>query len=277
MAGASDGSAASAANQSVGSGQVAVWKGDAMQQRTRTRWWLFVLLVSVGIAAFAVLWPMPGGIRWDGGFRSVECRLRFVDNLGNPVKGVTLTVRTRAGGVCHFYPVDEFVADQPVTSDADGWMVFHHTENGIEFSGTAYTNVLGMSLGGDDAPHYDCFFTLGDREVFRTPYDFHGDKWKKFQRGVFVKEWGLPGVDIEKYKWEEKQDYQGWGFRMFDSNKDGTIDREEAVAARHAISRLEDERSRVEAAKAGKVPELGQRTREVSFLVIERTIAVPNP
>jgi hypothetical protein len=162
--------------------------------RTGRRW----LWVVLGLAAVIALVPF-GVIHWDGGFQSVECRLKFVDRNGTPVPGVTLTVLTKAGGVRHFYPVDEFIPDVPVVSDADGWMVFHHTGRGIEFGGKAYTNLVGMRFGKTGSPRYDCVFTLDGREVFRTPYNLDGDEWKEFHRGRVTRESRYPGRELEKF------------------------------------------------------------------------------
>jgi hypothetical protein len=244
-----------------------------MQPSARTgRWWLWAI---VGLAAVVVLVPFHC-IVWDGGFQSVECRLKFVDNQGNPVNGVTLTVYTRAGGVCHFYPVDEFVPDAPVTSDADGWMVFHHTSRGPEFGGKEYNNLIGMRFGDTDAPRYDCVFTLDGREVFRTRYNFHRDEWKEFRRGSMTREWRSPGWDFVKYGWLEDGDDSAWRLRVFDTNKDGKLDREEAVAATHSGFRLEDDLEWVAAVNAGRAPEQRSRAKEITFLVVERTVAVPD-
>ena len=237
-------------------------------------WWLLGVGV-VGLVAAAALAPVEE-IRWDGGFESVECRLRFVDNQGNPVRGVTLTVRTRAGGVSHFYPVDEFVPDVPVTSDADGRMVFHHAGQGLEFGGTQYSNVVGMQFGDTDAPRYDGVFTLDGREVFRSRLNFYRDEWKEFHRGSVTREWRSPGWDFDRYGWGRDEDHDARRLRMYDANQDGELDREERTAAGNHTRRLEREYEWLAAVEAGRAPAERPRAREVSFLVIERTVAVPN-
>jgi hypothetical protein len=83
-------------------------------------------------------------ILWGGRIPDVECRLKFVDANNKPVPGVTLAVYTKAGSRCHFYPVDEFVPDHPVVSDAEGRLVFHHSSNHIEFDGRECFNLIGM-------------------------------------------------------------------------------------------------------------------------------------
>lgn len=96
------------------------------------------LWAIIGLAAAIALVPWQG-IIWDGKFPDVECRLKFVDSDNKPVPGVNLTVLTKAGGVCYFYPVDEFVPNRAVTSDAEGRIVFHHTSMFLEFAGHEYS------------------------------------------------------------------------------------------------------------------------------------------
>lgn len=134
-------------------------------------------LVGVAVVIAIVPWQ---GIIWDGGFPDIECRLKFVDSEDRPVPGVALTVFTKAGGVCHYYPIDEFVPDKPVVSDDGGQMVFHHASVFLEFGGHEYTNLLGMRFGETKAPHYECAFTHHGREVFRTKYNFHRSEWAEF-------------------------------------------------------------------------------------------------
>src|SRR5688572_2325165 len=124
-----------------------------MNRRERIRRVCFVGIVALAAAIVLVPWQC---LIWDGGFPDVECRLRFVDGDGKPVPAVILTVFTKAGGVCHFYPVNEFLPDRPVTSDKDGVMVFHHAGRGVGFGGREYRNLFGMRFGETDSPHYDC-------------------------------------------------------------------------------------------------------------------------
>jgi hypothetical protein len=96
------------------------------------------------VLAAAVAFVPFQGIIWDGGFKSAEYRLRFVDAAGRPITGVTLRVLTKAGGACPFYPVDEFHPDRPPMSAADGMLVCHHSGNGLEFGGREHYNLVGM-------------------------------------------------------------------------------------------------------------------------------------
>lgn len=198
------------------------------------------------------------GIIWDGKFPDVECRLKFVDGNNKPLPGVTLTVLTKAGGACHFYPVDEFVPDRVVVSDAEGRMVFHHSSKFLEFSGREYSNLIGMRFGETSAPHYDCVFALDGREVFRTPFNFHRREWDEFRQPTMTRTWQLPW-DGNKYYPQPGEERDAWRMRLFDTNHDGKFDREELTAAGYF------EWKRFE-----------EKPTETTFKVVERTIVVTN-
>jgi hypothetical protein len=219
-----------------------------------------------GLAALIALVPWQGYI-WDGGFPNVECRLKFVDANNKPVPGVTLTVFTEGGGVCHFYPVDEFVPDRPVISDAEGRMVFRHTGGGLEFAGHEYYNLFGMRIGETSAPRYRCMFSLDGREVFSTPFNFHHPEWNQFRQPAVKRIW-QPPWDLAKHGLQSGDDlgqWQAWKMRLFDCNHDGKLDREEATAANYF------ERQQCFVAEAAEKP------TERGYEVVERTIVIPNP
>lgn len=214
-----------------------------------------------GLSALAVLIALVPWqcIVWDGGFPDVECRLRFVNSHGKPVAGVTLTVLTQAGGVCHFYPVDEFVPDRPVVSDAEGRMVFHHSSHCLEFGGREYCNLVGLGFG-ERSPRYNCVFKHGERELFRTAYNFHRDDWSEFRKPPVTREYAPPW-DVKKHGWQPDEGVNALRLRIADGKPRDKMDREERIAARS----LEEYFMRDPSA------------RQTTFLVVERTIVVPNP
>jgi len=220
------------------------------------------LLGVLGLAAAVALVPWLE-IIWDGGFPDVEYRLKFVDGEGNPVPGVTLTVYTKAGAVCHFYPVDEFVPDQPVVSDANGQMVFHHSSEGLEFGGREYRNMFGLGFG-EDAPHYVCVFTHEGREVFRTPFNLHRREWEQFRKPSVTRRWARPW-DAKKYTLQPDEELDAWERRLFNGRKRNQMDREERIAAGNFERQITEELVRE------------QHSREITFMVVERTIVIPNP
>lgn len=229
----------------------------------RSQWKVRGCILGVlGLAAAIFLVPFQGVI-WDGGFPSTEYRLTLIDEAGRPVPGVTLQVETQAGGICYVYPVDEFVPDETITSDADGRMVFHHVSDAIEFSGHESADLLGMSFGDTGAPTYVCVFRLGGREVHRLKFGDlqpHGDwdQWRSVTRT-----WQHPDWPFREYA-DHRPDWSNHRRRLFDVNGDRELDREERVAAGHFDRVVYD-------------AEFEGRTRDVRFFVVERriTIAVP--
>jgi len=225
----------------------------------RSRWKVRCCILGVlGLAAAILLVPFQGVI-WDGGFPSTEYQLRFVDKAGSPVPGVTLQVGTQAGGVCYVYPVDEFVPDQTIASDADGRMVFHHVSDVIEFSGHESVNMLGMGFGGPGPPKYVCVFRLGDREVQRVRFgdlEVQGDLYHipTVTRTWHYPDWPSRAWSVHKAEWSTYRD------SLFDVNGDGQLDREERVAARHFDHVIGD-----------------RGNREERFFVVERTIKIAVP
>lgn len=215
------------------------------------------MLVGAAVLIALVPWQC---IIWDGGFPNMECRLRFVDSDGKPVPGVTLTVYTKAGGVCHYYPIDEFVPDKPLVSDDEGRIVFHHSSVFFEFSGREYWNLIGMRFGETKAPHYECVFSHQGREVFRTKYNFHHPEWDEFRKPAITRTWNAPwGTDgLRLGKTEE---FEALHERSFDTNQDGTLDREEKTARWWFQWKVGHENAE----------------QSVNYRVVERTIVIPNP
>jgi hypothetical protein len=202
-------------------------------------------------------------IIWDGGFEDAEYRLRFVDSTGRPVPGVTLQVLTQAGGVCHLYPVNEFLPDSTPTSDVDGRMVFHHRAHYLEFGGGDRLSLIGVRLTAAGAPQYVLVFDRGGREVARRGYNElrprpDGEYWTE------VRHWhhgGWPAREILARR-DEQEDARR--FRLFDGDRNGILDREELVAARYfewALQyRLDPDRA----------------PRDVAFPIIEHAVVLPD-
>ncbi len=227
-----------------------------MHRTERIRHGYLWALIGLATAIAFVPWQ---GIIWDGGFPNVECRLKFVDGDNKPVPGVNLTVFTKAGGVCHFYPVDEFVPNRPVTSDAEGRMVFHHSSKFLEFAGHEYSNLVGMRFGETSAPHYDCVFALGTREVFRTPFNYHRSEWAAFRQPAVTRLWQRP-LDVNRGA-QPDADFDAWRDYSFDTNRDGIVDREECTAAGYFQWYFGRD----------------EKPADRSFLVVERTIVIQHP
>jgi len=228
-----------------------------MQRAARIRRGCVWALVGVAVVIALVPWQ---GIIWDGGFPATECRLKFVDSEGKPVPGVTLTVFTKTGGVCHYYPIDEFVPNKQVVSDGEGRMVFHHTPVFLEYSGHVSSNLIGMRFGETEAPHYECGFTHQGREVFRTKYNFYRSGWAEFRKPDVTRTWkppwDTPGVGRGK-----PEEFNAFYERSFDTNHDGKFDREEIVARRWFQWKVLFENEEM----------------VIKYQAVERTIVIPNP
>lgn len=219
-------------------------------------------IVTLGILAAVAFVPYQRAI-WDGGFSSEEFRLRFMDTTGRPVQGVTLQVLTKAGGVCHLYPINEFLPDSSPVSDSDGRMVFHHASvHPCEFSGKVRENMLGMWFGTTDSPQYVCVFRLGEREVHRMTYR----ELRRPSKGSTPQEvkilWKHSEWPVKEYQ-AHHNDWNNRVKQLFDGNGDGKLDREEAVAAGYFYW----------------IPDAAifEKEKQIDFEVIEQTITLPLP
>lgn len=229
---------------------------------TGLSWKWRVRLVVIGLLAVVAFAPCQT-IIWDGGFQDAEYRLRFVDSRGRPVPGVTLTVLTQASGVCHLYPVNEFLPDSTPTSDADGLMVFHHRAHYLEFGGGDRMSLIGVRLTATGAPQYVLVFNRGGRELARRGYNEvrpqPDTEYETVIRRWHHGEWPVREVLAHR---DEQEDARR--LRLFDGDRNGVLDREELVAARYfewALTYSHDpERAR----------------QDVKFPIIEHTVVLPD-
>lgn len=219
-----------------------------------------VRLVVIGLLAVVALAPVQT-ILWDGGFEDAEYRLRFVDGAGRPVPGVTLRVLTQAGGVCHLYPVNEFVPDNTPTSDADGRMVFHHRAHYLEFGGGDRLSLIGVRLTATGAPQYELVFALGGRDVHRVRYD-DLRPWKREDHWTASRRWQHSAWAAQEYLAHRDEEAATRRLRLFDGDCNGVLDREERTAARYFEW------------ATGEGLEPRQEQCEVTFLVVERTVTI---
>jgi hypothetical protein len=223
-------------------------------------WPRFTRYVCVGGLIFvvaAVVFAPIEMINWDGGFPNAEYRFKFVDGDNHPVPGVTLRVLTQAGGVCHLYPVSDFLPDQVPTSDADGNMIFHHFSDTLEFGGQDHRSLMGITWKKDKAPQFDCVFSLNGIVVYGAR--FHTLLPRNYDRLPSVaRSWKPPDWTSREFR-THSNDWKRHRERLFDVNSDGELDREERVAA------LCFDRS------------MDRDEKKVEFVIVERTIVIPAP
>ena len=224
-------------------------------------WKRRVRLLVLGLVAVVALVPFQTMI-WDGGFEDAEYRLRFVDGNGRPVPGVSLRVLTPAGGACHLFPINEFLPDGTPTSDADGRMVFHHASHALEFAGRVRTNVVGMAFGDTRSPEYVLAFDVDGREANRVRYG--ALRPARTAEGSVTRTWEDTDWPAREYLAHER-DWEGRLRHLFDGDGDGRLDRAEGTAARY-FSRVMSDRL-----------ESHRERREVTFLVVERTVVISLP
>lgn len=251
-------------------GGVGVWsrgffpRGTVMARLSRRK--LGCLCAIFFIVVVILVTPFQGLI-WDGGFSSIEYRLRFLDTNNRPLQGVTLQVRTQAGCVCYLYPVNEFISDQAPTSDSEGNMVFHHVSHTLEFAGHEYSNLLGFRFGETQSPQYDCVFLVEGREVSRVRFNRLCSPGCNFllpiSRDCSHSAWD----EWLKRKWQEHCNDEGWipASLLFDCNGDSHWDREQKTAASYMMRSLFERY------------ELKRESDEHKFAVLERTIIIDLP
>lgn len=231
----------------------------------RPRVWRWRLLILGLLAVVAVGALVPGQtVAWDGRFEDAEYRLRFVDPAGCPVPGVTLRVLTKAGGVCHLYPVNEFLPDSTPTSDADGRMVFHHRARFLEFGGRGHMTLLGVNLTAAGAPQYELVFALRGRDVHRVRYDDLRPR-RREDHWTVIRAWRQSDWPARENLARRDEEWAARRLRLFDGDRNGELDREERTAAGY----FED----VMTEGLDPRPE----PREVTFLVVERTVTIAAP
>ena len=201
---------------------------DEPELERMPRWQRGCLWTLVALIAAFLLAPI-GAIRWDGGFPSQEYRLQFVTADGQPVPGVRMEVFTQAGGRCYLYPVEEYVPDNPILTDADGRMTFRHFGRSLEYGGRTTTNVTGIKYHDDGDPQYDCAFVLDGREVHRVRFNSLIPRDQK-NRTVVLRTWRLSEWVTRELS-NRGADWKEMRFRLFNGNRDGQLDREERIAA----------------------------------------------
>jgi hypothetical protein len=202
-------------------------------------------------------------------YPQAEFEFIFKDRSGKPVEGIELCVEDQAGRRYYHYPVTDYLPDKVPTSNRDGVLVFHHVSELFD-SGCRTTYLFDLiPLGERGVPVFICRFLHKDHEIYRIRFrDVYSDFAKGEHLDVVRQHWSWP-------VWKESQgllkpyavgeDWDGRRLRLFDLNKNGRLEPEEAAAWSAATS------SRAERVAIAQL--VGEDIQEdLEFIVIRKTI-----
>jgi hypothetical protein len=216
-----------------------------------------------------VLWLVSSAVArvtaWGAVWEQEEYRFTFRDRHGRPVEGVQLRVENHSGTNFYHFPVTDYLPGQVPTSDAGGVCVFHNVSD-CWYWGLAWWLFGAVPMGDHHAPAFVCRFFHQGRAVHRVSYNDlvnTGEgtvrrRWKWLTR-TELREKVFGGV-----AWEEMDPP-----RVFDLNRDGRIDREEASAKWAAYFATE----RAWQILDGRKPEW----EELEFRLVKRTVVLDLP
>ena len=115
----------------------------------------YVLAFSVTFS-FAFASYATTSILWDGGFPFAELRIKIVDEQGNPIERVRLSVTRADGTTANGYPISEYEGSA-ITSGNDGVIVCHQMRRGLQFGGHAWMLFWCVPMGAK-SPEFNVHF-----------------------------------------------------------------------------------------------------------------------
>jgi hypothetical protein len=119
-----------------------------------TRRYVLAFVVSFALAFTSYV---TTSILWDGGFPFAEVRIYFVDESGNAISNVTMSVTWRSdGSSAHEYPISEYDGTS-LSSDDDGVITCHQMRQGLQFGGHAWLLFWCIPMGAQ-SPKFDVHF-----------------------------------------------------------------------------------------------------------------------
>lgn len=119
-----------------------------------TRRYVFAFLVSFALAFASYV---TTSVLWDGGFPFAEVRIVFVDERGNAISNVKMSVTRRSDGAsAHEYPISEYDGT-PLNSGDDGVITCHQMRQGLQFGGHAWLLFWCVPMGAQ-SPKFDVHF-----------------------------------------------------------------------------------------------------------------------
>ncbi len=235
-------------------------------RRLRTVGILLILLGLLGLLSRSAV------MIWDGGYLLAEYQITFQDLDGRPVKGVQLHVEDQRGHIFYHYPVTDFLPDRVPISGADGLMIFHHANGGMEFGGKCWLLFGLIPVEEHPGPVYLCRFLHRGQEVYRVRYGEMNswrrgtwDEVEKVKRRWKRPEW--PTCQLLLGQEETLAAYHARLLKFFDLDGDGKLNPEEG-AAYVAGTSLRNEEAAIARLK-GEDPE-----EEMEFPIVRRTVTI---
>jgi len=138
---------------------------------------LFVIIPIFVIGIIIFYFSSCKNVMWDGGFPTAEFILRFENDEGRQIKGLSLQILDNKGNLSYQYPIREFVATAPLNSDYQGIFTLHQAHSGIQFGGT-YDDYFGFfKIGNWKAPQYEI-------KVFKDGVNLHTLSFNDLYKGI---------------------------------------------------------------------------------------------
>ena len=111
----------------------------------------FSLLFALAFASYVTT-----SILWDGGFPFAELHIEIVDERGNPIENVHMSVTRTSGANANGYPISEYKGTA-ITSGSDGIIVCHQMRQGLQFGGHAWMLFWCVPMGAK-SPNFNVQF-----------------------------------------------------------------------------------------------------------------------
>lgn len=113
---------------------------------------LLILVCTLACASFRNTF-----IIWEGFFPAGEYHLNIRNQTGEPIPGAILHVYEEGTRTPAFeYPIDNYLKDDDLISNAQGQIIALHKNRGLEFGGSEWKLFWIIPMGLGCCPQYDC-------------------------------------------------------------------------------------------------------------------------
>jgi hypothetical protein len=119
---------------------------------------------------------------WEGCFETAEFQITFVNEDGEPLKGVSLRVLDETRHESFHFPVTDFSPQKEPCSDNAGVVTFHHiTTRATEFSGRCRycLFVIPITNQGCKPPQFTCCFFHHGQQMCELSFEALNDEAMK--------------------------------------------------------------------------------------------------